>query len=77
MAAGLSQSKGSKREQGRGFSGGPRLILWAPTARGPGSIPGQGTRSHTVAATKDLTCHNERSKILPATPKTWCSQINK
>ena len=29
----------------------------APNAGAPGSIPGQGTRSH-MPATKDLACHN-------------------
>ena len=28
------------------------LILWAPNAGGPGSIPGQETRSHMHAASK-------------------------
>ena len=49
--------------------------LHAPNAGGPGSIPGQGTRSHTHAATKHAT-----TKILRAATKTWCSQnkqINK
>ena len=31
-----------------------RLILCAPNAGGPGSIPGQGTRSHMHATTKSL-----------------------
>ena len=39
------------------------LRLQAPNAGGPGSIPGQGTRSHMpqlrVAETQDSTCHNE------------------
>ena len=30
----------------------------APNAGGPGSIPGQGTRSHMHAATKEPGCHN-------------------
>ena len=41
------------------------IRLWAPNAGGPGSIPGQGTRSHmhaatksSHAATKEPTCHN-------------------
>ena len=40
------------------------LTLCAPSAEGPGSIPGLGTRAHTRAttkssngATKDSTCH--------------------
>ena len=32
------------------------LRLWAPNAGGPGSIPGQGTRSHVRAATKEPAC---------------------
>ncbi|TEA34881.1 hypothetical protein DBR06_SOUSAS4310073, partial [Sousa chinensis] len=41
------------------------LRLYAPNAGGPGSIPGQGTRSHMHAATKsshattkEPACHN-------------------
>ena len=34
------------------------LGLHAPNAGGPGSIPGQGTRSHMRAATKEPTCRN-------------------
>ena len=33
--------------------------LCAPNAGGPGSIPGQGTRSHIHAATKESACHNK------------------
>ena len=39
---------------------------------GPGSIPGQGTRSHTHAATKKSAGHNEDPACLnedPAQPK--------
>ena len=37
------------------FPGGTKwLRLHAPNAGGPGSIPGQGTRSHIHAATKSL-----------------------
>ena len=43
------------------------LRLHAPNAGGPGSIPGQGTRSHMHATTKSL----------HAATKTWRSQINK
>ena len=32
----------------RDFPGGPELRLWAPSAGGPGSIPGQGVRSHML-----------------------------
>ena len=42
------------------------LRLHAPNAGGPDSIPGQGTRPHMP-----------QLKILHATMKTWCSQINK
>ena len=42
-----------------------KIRLHAPSTGGPGSIPGQGTRSHMHAAiksshatTKELTCHN-------------------
>ena len=43
------------------------LRLWAPNAGDPGSIPGQGTRSHMLHATKTLL-----AKI-----KTQQSQVNK
>ena len=42
------------------------LRLHASNARDPGSVPGQGTRSHML-----------QLKILHAITKTWCSQINK
>ena len=42
------------------------LRLYAPSARDPGSIPGQGTRSHMP-----------QLKIPRAATKTWCSEINK
>ena len=32
--------------------------LYTPNAGGPGLIPGQGTRSHMHAATKEPACHN-------------------
>ena len=46
------------------------VVQWlrAPSARGPGSIPGQGTRSHMPQL---------RLKIIRITTKTQCSQINK
>ena len=48
----------------------PLVIQWlrlhAPKARDPGSIPGQGTRSHM-----------SQLKIPCATTKTWHKQINK
>ena len=34
------------------------LGLRAPSAGGPGSIPGQGTRSHMHATTKEPMCRN-------------------
>ena len=41
---------------------GTSLVKWlrlcAPNAGGLGSIPGQGTRSHMHAATKEPACHN-------------------
>ena len=48
----------------KGKTGTSLVVQWvrfhAPNAGGPGSIPGQGTRSHMCAATtKDPTCHNE------------------
>ena len=42
------------------------LRLCTPSAGGPSSIPGQGTRSHMT-----------QIKIPHAVAKTWCSQINK
>ena len=42
-------------------------------AGGPGSIPGQGTRSHTPW----LRVHVPQLKILYATTKTQHSQVNK
>ena len=41
------------------------LRLCAPNAGGPGSIPGQGTRSHVL-----------QLKIPHSATKTWSSQIN-
>ena len=43
------------------------LRLRVVNAESPGSIPGQGPRSHILL---------QRSKIMHATSKTWCSQIN-
>ena len=48
--------------------------LHGPNAGGPGSIPGQGTRSWTHAATKSP---HVTVKILCATTKTRCSQKEK
>jgi len=60
------------------------LRLHAPNAGGPGSILGQGTRSHMAAtksshaAVKDSICHNERKKrMLYTANKTQSCQINK
>ena len=50
------------------------LRLRAPNAGGPGSIPGQGTRSHMHAATKSL---HAPTKELRAATKTRHNQINK
>ena len=44
------------------------LIFCILDAEGPGSIPGQGTRSHMP---------QKRVKISPAATETWCRQINK
>lgn len=55
------------------FPGGPRLRLHAPSAAGPGSIPGQGTR-FPMPHLKIL--HNA-TKIPRAVAKSWQSQINK
>ena len=41
--------------------------------RGPGSIPGQGTKSHMP----QLRVCMQQLEIPCATTKTWCSQINK
>ena len=46
-----------------------------PNARGPGLIPGQGTRSHMP--TKEPACCKHFSKISIAATKTWGSQICK
>ena len=43
------------------------LRLWAPTARGTGSIPGQGTRSHMLQLKEDSTCHEKD----PAQPNRY------
>ena len=48
-----------------------RMRLWAPHARGVGSIPGQGTRSYTP----HLRVCMPQLKILHAATKTRCNQI--
>ena len=50
------------------------LRLRAPNAGGPGSIPGQGTRSHMHDTTKSP---HEAMKIARAASKIQSSQINK
>ena len=50
-----------------------RLRLCTPNAGGPGSIPGQGTRSHRL----QLRVCMLQLKITHAATKTWHSQINK
>ena len=49
------EEKEKKQEEGTSL-----VVQWvrphAPNAGGPGSIPGQGTRSHMHAATKEPTC---------------------
>ena len=49
------------------------LRLHTPNAGGPGSILGQGTRSHMP----QLRVRILQLKIPHASVKTWCSQINK
>ena len=59
------------------------LRLSTPNARGLGSIPGQGTRSHVPqlknphATAKRSYMLHRRWKMLYATSKTWCNQRNK
>ena len=48
------------------------LRLRTPNAGGLGLIPGQGTRSHIHASTKE-----PQVRSLPAATKTRCNQINK
>ena len=60
------------------FSSGSSLVIQSlrfhpPTAGSPGSIPGQGTRSHML----QLRVHKLEWDILSATFKTQHSQINK
>ena len=56
----------SHRVVGWDSPGGPEAKTLCSQCRGPGSIPGQGTRSR-----------RPKLKILHATTKTWHSQINK
>ena len=58
------------------------LRLHTPNAGGPGSIPGQGTRSHTHAATKNSHATTKEPalpqlKSPPATTKTQHNQNKK
>ena len=55
------------KDQYRNFPGGPVAKTHTPNAEDLGLIPGQGTRSHMPQL---------RSKILSASNKTQCSQIN-
>ena len=50
----------------RDFPGGPVAKTPPSQLRGPGSIPGQGTRSHMLQG---------KLKIPSAATKTWSSQI--
>ena len=50
-----------------------RLRFHAPNAGGPGSIPGQGTRSHVL----QLKISRAATKVPRAATETQCSQINK
>ena len=63
----------NNKTKSQDFPGGPRLRLWAPTARGLGLIPGQGTRSHILK----LRVHLPQLKILHAATKTQQSQKKK
>ena len=51
------------------------IRLYTPNAGGPGSIPSQGTRSSMLQLR--VCMPQRRLKILHATTKTQCSQINK
>lgn len=55
------------------FPGGLVAEICTPNARGPGSNPGQGKRSHVL----QLRVHmpQGRWKILCVTTKTWQNQI--
>ena len=50
------------------------LRLHAPKAGDPGSIPGQGTRSHMLQL---RVCVLQQRQIPSTATKSWCSQINK
>ena len=57
------------------YAGTSLVVQWVrlptPNAGGLGSIPGQGTRSRTHAATKSP---HATTKSLQATTRTWSSQ---
>lgn len=53
------------KSMGRDFPDDPVAKTCTPKAGGLGLTPGQGTRSHIL-----------QLKILSATTKIWCSQIN-
>ena len=55
-----------------GFPGDPVAKTAFPMQGAQGLIPGQGTRSHMP----QLRVHMPQLKILSATTKTWCNQIN-
>ena len=55
------------------FPRGPVAKTLASSAQGPGSIPGQGTRSHMP----QLRAHILQLKISSVATKTWYSQISK
>ena len=57
--------EGSERAEQETFLVVQGLTLHAPNAGAPGSIPGQGTRSHML-----------QLKMLHAATKTQCSQIH-
>ena len=62
-----------KRYIFRDFPDGPVAKTPHSQCRGPGSIPGQGARSHMLQVRVCL----PQLKIPPAATKTWRSQINK
>ena len=73
----------NKSRQRWDFPGGPVAKTPCSHCRGLGSIPGQGTRSHTTtkglnAATKDPACHEEEQRCrVPQPSPDAAKQINK
>ena len=63
------KGRGNQERELKGDRGTSLVVQWprphAPNAGGPGSIPGQGARSHMQQLKKPHT-----------TTKTWCSQIH-